>query len=52
LELLEAFATRNERENEEIHHLKTTVDKLEAEKVEKKEGREKFETVSIVGKIH
>lgn len=45
LELLEAFATRNERENEEIVGLKSTVTRLEAEKVEKKEGRQKFEKV-------
>ncbi|VDP15001.1 unnamed protein product [Soboliphyme baturini] len=43
LELLEAFAIRNERENHEILVLRNTVDRLEADKRQKKMGKQKFE---------
>lgn len=47
LELLEVFASRNERENEEILGLKSIIERLETEKEEKKEGRQKFEKVCL-----
>ncbi|KRY73620.1 Methionine synthase reductase [Trichinella pseudospiralis] len=43
LELLESFASRNERENQEIDRLKCAVERLEAEKRERKEGVLKFQ---------
>ncbi|OUC48903.1 hypothetical protein D917_01021 [Trichinella nativa] len=47
LELLESFAGRNERENQEIDRLKCAVERLEAEKRERKEGVLKFQQVFI-----
>lgn len=43
--MLEAFASRNERENEEIFSLTQTLKRLETEKQEKIQGRHKFEKV-------
>lgn len=45
LELLEAFASRNDRENEEIAGLKTTVQRLEEDKEQRMECRKKFDRV-------
>ncbi|KFD53040.1 hypothetical protein M513_06156, partial [Trichuris suis] len=43
LELLESFAGRNERESQEIDRLSLAVSRLEADKLEKKEGIIKFQ---------
>jgi hypothetical protein len=45
LETLEALASSNERENDEIVTLKKTLDRLESEKQAKMEGKVKFERV-------
>uniref|UniRef100_A0A5S6QJT7 RH1 domain-containing protein n=1 Tax=Trichuris muris TaxID=70415 RepID=A0A5S6QJT7_TRIMR len=43
LELLESFAGRNERESQEIDRLSSAISRLEADKLEKKEGIIKFQ---------
>ncbi|GBP09892.1 RILP-like protein homolog [Eumeta japonica] len=43
LELLEALATKNERENATIQELKDKIAQLESEKSEKAEFRRRFE---------
>lgn len=47
LELLENLATRNERENTQLHELKSKISQLENDKLEKAEYRQKFEKVSF-----
>lgn len=48
LEHLENLALRNERENTTIHDLSTRIAKLEMEKIEKAEDRQRFESVCIL----
>ncbi|XP_044261186.1 RILP-like protein homolog [Tribolium madens] len=43
LELLENLATRNERENTQLHELRLKISQLENDKLEKAEYRQKFE---------
>lgn len=46
LEHLEVLATKNERENAAVQELKSRIVKLESEKIEKAEDRQRFERVS------
>lgn len=46
LELLENLATRNERENTQLHELRLKIAQLENDKLEKAEYRQKFEKVN------
>lgn len=48
LELLEALATKNERENATVQELNDRISQLESEKLEKAEFRKRFEKVSGV----
>lgn len=45
LEHLEVLATKNERENVIVQELKAKIVKLESDKIEKAEDRQKFERV-------
>lgn len=47
LELLENLATKNERENTQLHELQAKISQLENDKLEKAEYRQKFEKVSF-----
>lgn len=47
LEILENLATRNERENTQLHELQSKISQLENDKLEKAEYRQKFEKVSL-----
>ncbi|OXU28085.1 hypothetical protein TSAR_013884 [Trichomalopsis sarcophagae] len=43
LELLESFATKNERENTTVQELRTKISQLESDKIGKAEDRQRFE---------
>ncbi|KAL8566228.1 hypothetical protein ACOMHN_063118 [Nucella lapillus] len=49
LEQLESLALRYEKDNEEIGHLRSSVEKLKAEKAEKAQERAKFEQLPSWG---
>lgn len=48
LELLESFATKNERENTMVQELRTKISQLESDKIGKAEDRQRFEKVVIM----
>ncbi|XP_055386867.1 RILP-like protein homolog [Condylostylus longicornis] len=50
LELLEALATKNEKENATIQELTDRITQLESEKLEKAEFRKRFEKLNIYNK--
>lgn len=47
LELLENLATKNERENTQLHEMQAKISQLENDKLEKAEYRQKFEKVRL-----
>lgn len=50
LEMLEAMASRNERENSVVQELNDRITQLESEKIEKAIFRERFQKVSVAFK--